>query len=156
MKALYAGSFDPPHLGHIDIIRRAAKVCDQLVLGVGGNSDKKPFLPALSRVEILRAECASLRNVEVTQYSGATVHWAKSNGVNVLIRGLRHATDLDAEAPMAAINRANGFETLFLVSDPALAHISSRILREVMAAGLSTDSLIAPRTYDAIRRWSAP
>jgi pantetheine-phosphate adenylyltransferase len=156
VKALYAGSFDPPHLGHLDIIRRAAKVCDQLVLGIGGNSDKKPFLPALSRVEILRAECASLRHVEVTQYSGATVHWAKSNGVTVLIRGLRHAADLDAEAPMAAINRANGFETLFLVSDPALAHISSRIIREVMSAGLSTDSLIAPRTYDAIRRWSAP
>lgn len=156
MKALYPGSFDPPHLGHIDIIRRAAKLCDQLVVAIGGNSDKKPFLPALSRVEIIRAECASLRNVEVTQYSGATVHWAKQNGINVLIRGLRHAADLDAETPIATVNRLNGFDTLFLVGDAALAHISSRLIREVMSAGLSTDSLIASRTYDAIRRWSAP
>lgn len=156
MKALYAGSFDPPHFGHLDIIRRAAKVCDHLVVGIGGNSDKKPFLPALSRVEILRAECAALRNVEIMQYSGATVHWAKSNAVNALVRGLRNATDLEAESPMATVNRANGFETLFLVGDAAFAHISSRIIREVMSAGLSTDGLIAARTYDAIRRWSAP
>lgn len=156
MKALYPGSFDPPHCGHLDVIRRAAKVCDQLVVGIGGNGSKQPFLPALARVEILRAECAALRNVEVVQYNGATVHWAKANGVQVLVRGLRHATDLDAEAPMATVNRANGFETLFLVCDPALAHVSSRIIREVMSAGLSTDGLIAARTYDAIRRWSAP
>ena len=156
MKVLYPGSFDPPHLGHLDIIRRAARICESLVVGVGGNSDKKPFLPALSRVEILRAECASLRNVEVTQYSGATVHWAKSNGVNVILRALRRAADLEAETPLAVVNRANGFDTLFLAGDPALAHISSGLIREVMSAGLSTDSLMAARTYDAIRRWSAP
>ncbi len=155
MKALYPGSFDPPHLGHLDVIQRAAKVCDQLVVGVAGNSEKKPFLPAMTRVDILRAECAGLRNVEVVQYSGATVHWAKANGVQTLVRGLRTASDLEAETPMAAVHRANGFETLFLLCDPALAHISSRMIRQVMAAGLSTDGLIPGRAHDAIRRWSS-
>lgn len=156
MKALYAGSFDPPHLGHLDVIRRAARVCDQLVIGIAGNPEKKPFLPAMARTEILRAECSALRNIEVVQYSGATVHWAKSNGIQVLVRGLRTATDLENEAPLATVNRTNGFETLFLLCDPALAHISSRMIRQVMAAGLSTNGMIPDRVVDAIRRWSAP
>lgn len=156
MKALYPGSFDPPHLGHLDVIRRAARLCDQLVIGVAGNPDKKPFLPAMSRAEVIRAECAALRNVEVVQYTNATAHWAKANGIQVLIRGLRHAGDLEAELPMAAIHRANGFETLFLACDPALSHISSRMIRQVLAAGLSTDGLLPSRALDAIRRWTAP
>lgn len=154
MKALYAGSFDPPHLGHIDVIKRAARVCDQLVVAVAGNPEKKPFLPAMARTEILRAECSALRNVEIVQYSGATVHWARSNGVQALVRGLRSATDLENEAPLATVNRINGFETIFLLCDPALAHISSRMLRQVMAAGLSTTGMIPDRVVDAIRRWS--
>jgi pantetheine-phosphate adenylyltransferase len=156
VKALYPGSFDPPHHGHIDVIRRAAKVCDQLVVAIAGNPEKKPYLPTMSRVEILRAECAALRNVEVLQYTGATVTWAKANGINALVRGLRTASDLENEAPMAAIHRSHGFETLFLVCDPALSHISSRMIRSVLAAGLPTDALMSGRTLDAIRRWSAP
>lgn len=155
MKALYAGSFDPPHLGHIDIIRRAARVCDHLVVGIAGNPEKKPYLPAMARAEVIHAECAALANVDVVQYTGATVAWARANGMQALVRGLRTASDLENEAPMAAVNRANGFETLFLLCDPALAHVSSRMLRQVMAAGLSTDGMLPQRALDAIRRWSA-
>jgi pantetheine-phosphate adenylyltransferase len=154
VKALYAGSFDPPHLGHLDVIKRAASICDQLVIGIAGNPEKKPFLPAMARADILRAECAGLRNVEIVQYSGATVHWARSNGIQTLVRGLRTATDLENEAPLATVNRNNGFETLFLLCDPALAHVSSRMIRQVLAAGLSTSGLIPDRVLDAIRRWS--
>ena len=156
MKALYPGSFDPPHLGHLDVIRRAARVCDQLVVGIAGNPEKKPFLPATARCDIVRAECAGLGNVEVVEYSGATVHWAKANGIQALVRGLRSASDLELEAPMAAIHRNLGFETLFLLCDPALAHVSSRMIRQVMAAGLPSDGLIPARALDAIRRWTAP
>lgn len=155
MKALYAGSFDPPHLGHLDVIRRAAQVCDRLVVGVAGNPEKKPYLPGMARVEVIRAECAALANVEVVQYAGATVAWARANGVQALVRGLRTASDLENEAPMAAVNRANGFETLFLLCDPALSHVSSHIIRQVMGAGLSTDGMLPPRALDVIRRWSA-
>jgi pantetheine-phosphate adenylyltransferase len=156
VKALYPGSFDPPHRGHLDIIRRAARICDHLVVGIGNNPEKRPFLPTATRVEILRAECASLRNVEVVQYDQATVRWAEANGVQVLVRGLRSASDQEAESPMATIHRGLGYETLFLLCDPALAHVSSRMIRQVMAAGLPTDDLITPRTLDAIQRGKAP
>jgi len=153
VKALYPGSFDPPHLGHLDVIRRAARVCEHLVVGVAVNPEKKPYLPAQARCEILRAECADLANVDVVEYSGATVHWAKANGVDALVRGLRSASDLEAEAPMAAVHRGHGFETLFLLCDPSLSHISSRVIRQVIAAGLASEAIIPARVLDAIRRW---
>lgn len=156
MKALYPGSFDPPHLGHLDVIRRAARVCEHLVVGIAANPEKKPYLPAMSRAEIIRAECAAVRNVEVVQYGGATVHWARQNGIAALVRGLRGPADLEAEAAMAAVNRSQGFETLFLACDPALAHISSRLIRQVLSAGLPTEGLIPARVVDAIRRWTGP
>ncbi len=156
MKALYPGSFDPPHLGHLDVIRRAARVCDLLVVGIGSNPEKQPYLPAMVRCEILRSECAELRNVEIVQYNEATVHWARANGVQTLVRGLRTASDLEAESPMATIHRGLGFETLFLLCDPAFAHISSRMIRQVLAADLPTDGLLPARALDAIQRWTVP
>lgn len=155
MKALYAGSFDPPHLGHLDVIRRAARVCERLVVGVAANPDKKPFLPASVRMQLLRESCAGLANVEIASYDGATVLWARANGVQALVRGLRTAADLDNEAPMATVNRANGFETLFLLCDPALAHVSSRIIRQALAAGLSSDGMIPDGVLRAIRERTA-
>ena len=152
VKALFPGSFDPPHLGHLDVIRRAARLCDQLVVGVASNPEKQSYLPAVTRGEILRAECARLGNVEVVQYNGATVHWAKANGIQALVRGLRSAGDLEAESPMAAIHRTFGFETIFLLCDPSLSHISSRMIRQVLAAGLPTDGLIPTGTLAAIRQ----
>ena len=151
MKALYPGSFDPPHHGHLDVIRRAARVCDQLVVGVAVNPEKQPYLPASERCAILRAECAGLANVEVVEYAGATVHWAKAHGIQTLVRGLRSASDLEAEAPMAAIHRSHGYETLFLLCDPALSHISSRMIRQVIAAGLASEAMIPASVLAAIR-----
>jgi pantetheine-phosphate adenylyltransferase len=155
VKALYPGSFDPPHLGHLDVIRRAAGLCAQLVVGVAVNPDKRAYLPVDERVALLRDACTALGNVEVVQYAGATVHWAQAHGVRTLVRGLRTASDMEAEAPMAAIHRGHGFETLFLLGDPALSHISSRMIRQVVAAGLSTASLIPDRVAEAIRRCAA-
>jgi pantetheine-phosphate adenylyltransferase len=151
MKALYAGSFDPPHLGHLDIIRRAAAVADQLVVAVAANPEKTPCLPSPVRVGILAAECAGLGNVEVVAFSGATVTWAKANGIACLIRGLRGPADLDAERPMATVNRGFGCETLFLPCDPALGHISSRMIRQVLGAGLPADGLLPARAIEALR-----
>jgi pantetheine-phosphate adenylyltransferase len=150
MKALYAGSFDPPHLGHLDIIRRAAATVDQLVVGVAGNPEKTPFLSTPVRVGILAAECAGLANVQVTAFAGATVTWAKANGITCLIRGLRGPADLEPEMAMATVNRGFGCETLFLACDPALGHISSRMLRQVMGAGLPTGGLLPARAVEAL------
>ena len=143
-RALYPGSFDPPHLGHLDLIRRAAAQVDHLVVGVALNPDKQPLLSADQRVARLIALCRDVGNVSAVAYQGATVAFAKAQGCNVLIRGLRNAADLDAEFGMAQVNRANGLDTFFLVADAAQQHLSSRLVTLVGAAGLPLDALVPP------------
>lgn len=142
MKALYPGSFDPPHLGHLDLIRRAAAQVDHLVVGVALNPDKQPLLSAERRVGLLTELSRELGNVSAIAYAGATVTFAKAQGCTVLVRGLRNAADLDAEFGMAQVNRANGLDTLFLVSDAAHQHLSSRLVKLVANAGLPLDALV--------------
>jgi pantetheine-phosphate adenylyltransferase len=150
--ALYAGSFDPPHRGHLDLIRRARAWFGPLIVGVAVNPEKPGFLTVDERVGLLTAELSGCAGVSVTAYSGATVQWAQAHGIGLLVRGLRSAGDLEAEAPMAAINRAHGCETAFLLCEPALALISSRIVRQAIAAGLPVDALVGPATAAALRR----
>src|SRR6185436_9510574 len=144
MKALYPGSFDPPHLGHIDLIRRAAAQVDHLVVGVALNPDKQPMLSAEQRIALLTTLARDLKNVTAITYAGATVTFAKAQKCTVLVRGLRNAADLDAEFGMAQVNRANGLDTLFLVADAAQQHLSSRLVKLVGAAGLPLDALVPP------------
>ena len=116
---LYAGSFDPPTLGHMDIITRAARVSSQLIVGIGHNPNKRPFLPVDTRVQLLRDEIAAQQlmtnthaRVEVEVFTTATVAFARERGVTALIRGLRGVGDLDRERGLAEVNRVNGFDTL--------------------------------------------
>jgi pantetheine-phosphate adenylyltransferase len=142
MPALFPGSFDPPHLGHLDLIRRAAAQVDRLIVAVAVNPDKTQFLSTAERVAVLQTLCADLPNVRVDSYHGATVTYARAQGVRVLVRGLRSASDLDAEHPSAEINRANGVDTLFLLSRPEHVLISSRTIRMALAAGLPVTSMV--------------
>lgn len=142
MKALYPGSFDPPHLGHLDLIRRAAAQVEHLVVGVALNPDKHPLLSADQRIALLTTLTRDLRNVSAIAYNGATVACAKAQGCTVLVRGLRNAADLDAEFGMAQVNRANGLDTIFLVADAAHQHLSSRLVKLAASAGLPLDALV--------------
>jgi pantetheine-phosphate adenylyltransferase len=148
--ALYPGSFDPPHLGHVDLIRRAAAQVDRLVVGVALNPDKQPMLSAEQRVALLTVLARDLKNVTAIAYAGATVAFAKAQGCTALIRGLRNAADLDAEFGMAQVNRANGLDTLFLVADAAHQHLSSRLVKLVANAGLPLDALVPPAVLSVI------
>ncbi len=148
--ALYPGSFDPPHLGHLDLIRRAAAQVDRLVVGVALNPDKQPLLTAEQRVALLTTLARDLKNVTAIAYAGATVAFAKAQGCTVLVRGLRNAADLDAEFGMAQVNRANGLDTLFLVADAAHQHLSSRLVKLVANAGLPLDALVPPAVLGVI------
>lgn len=150
MKALYPGSFDPPHLGHLDLIRRAAAQVAHLVVGVALNPDKQPLLSAERRVGLLTELSRELGNVSAIAYAGATVTFAKAQGCTVLVRGLRNAADLDAEFGMAQVNRANGLDTLFLVSDAAHQHLSSRLVKLVAHAGLPLDALVPRAVLTAL------
>lgn len=143
MRALFAGSFDPPHLGHLDLIGRAAALMDELVVGVAGNPDKRAFLSVDQRIALLRADCAGLATVRVVGYLGATTAFAAANGCGVLVRGLRNANDLEAEQAMAEINRGNGLDTLLLPAQSRHLHLSSRLVRQVLAAKLPLAGLVS-------------
>jgi pantetheine-phosphate adenylyltransferase len=142
--ALYPGSFDPPHRGHLDIIRRAAAACGQVVVAVARNHDKSSTHGVEQRLDWLRAMCAEVPGASVESYTGATVRFALSRGVGVLVRGLRNHADFEAEQAMATVNRAHGLDTLFLMTDPQHAHLSSRLVRMVLAAGLPISDLVPP------------
>ncbi len=149
MHLLFPGSFDPPHLGHLDLIRRAAAL-GRLTVAVAVHPDKSGLLPVPQRVALLRELTADLPGVEVASYTGATVTFARSIGATVLMRGLRHGQDLEAERPLAVINRGFGFDTLFLCTDPAFLHVSSSTVRAARSAGLSIDGLVPPAVRAAL------
>lgn len=154
-KALYPGTFDPPHCGHEAIIRRAAAQVDHLIVGIATNPEKRPYLSEQQRITLLRQLCSDLPNVSFATYHGATVTFARAQQCSVLIRGLRHASDLEAEFGIAQINRQHGLDSLFLLADASHVHVSSRLVKQVVAAGLSVDGLVAAPVAAAISAVSA-
>jgi pantetheine-phosphate adenylyltransferase len=131
----FAGSFDPPTLGHLDLVARARAVVDRLVVGVGVNGDKSPWLPLEERLALL-AELLP-PDVVVMPFDGLTVEAARRAGATLLVRGVRSEADLSLELPMALANRrlAPELETLVLIGSPEWMHVSSRLVREVARAG---------------------
>jgi pantetheine-phosphate adenylyltransferase len=150
---VYTGTFDPPTLGHLDIIRRALTLCDRLVLGVANNSSKLPFFTLEERVDLLRRETEGLGTVEVREFSGLAVDFARSVGARFIVRGLRSGSDLDYESPMAAMNAtmAPEIETIFLAAAPAFAHIASSLVKDVARGGGNVDLFVSPTVAAQIR-----
>lgn len=150
MDLLFPGSFDPPHLGHLDLAARGAALAGRLVVAVAEHPDKRGWLPVERRVELLRACCAHLANVEVAAYHGATLHYARQRRLDALLRGVRSAADLEHERAMAEHHRSLGLDTLLLLAPGALAHLSSSFVRQVHAAGLAVDGLVPPAVAAAL------
>ncbi len=134
--AIYPGSFDPVTKGHLDIIRRAAKMFDELTVAVLNNSEKTPLFSVDERVNMLREVCEEIPNVKVDSFSGLTVDYAQQQGA-VIIRGLRAITDFEYELQMAQTNRKilPSVDTVFLTTSLEYAYLSSSIVREVAAYG---------------------
>ncbi|MBA3686125.1 MAG: pantetheine-phosphate adenylyltransferase [Planctomycetes bacterium] len=157
MIALYPGSFDPPHLGHLDIIRRAAAIAERLIVAVAVNPDKSLFLSIDQRVSLLRDLTAGLANVEVDRYLGATVAYAARRRIGVLIRGVRSGQDLEQERALAIVNRTlGGLETVLLPAAAETVHLSGRLVREALAAGLPVDALVPAPVAAALRARTSP
>lgn len=137
MKGFFSGSFDPPTLGHKDIIERASFLCETLVVGVGAHRGKGPALFSFEeRVDLLKQILSHLSNVKVIFFSELTVEAAKACDVDVLIRGVRSYADLEKELQMASANRKMaGLETLFLLADDAYVHLSGSLVREIGSYG---------------------
>lgn len=144
-KALYSGSFDPLTMGHMDIITRAAKLYDELVIGVGGNPSKQSMFTLEEREDMLRETLKDFDNVRVDHFSGLLADYVNGNGFNVVIRGLRSTTDFDYEIQMAQMNDRlfnDTVETVFLMTDPQYSFISSSMVKEVFTLGGDISGLV--------------
>jgi pantetheine-phosphate adenylyltransferase len=135
--AIYPGSFDPPTLGHMDMIERSARLFDRLVVAVGVNRSKTPLLSDEERMEALRLASAHLPNVEVGRFEGLLVEFAKKKGARTVVRGLRATADFEYEFQMAMVNRRldDSVETVFLMTNWEHSYLSSSIVREVALLG---------------------
>jgi len=141
--ALCPGSFDPPTNGHVDVITRAAGIFDRVVVAVVGNPSKQPLFTAAERVSLLEVLFADVDTVEVAAFDGLLVTFARSKGADVIIKGLRGASDFDYELQMAQMNSTlEGLETMFLPTSPAMGYLSSSLVREVGRLGGNVESLV--------------
>ncbi len=140
--AFYAGSFDPPTNGHMDVISRALRLADKLVIGVGVHHQKTPFLDTEKRINLIEQECVSLaqktgHEVQVTTFDGLVVDAALNAGADYMVRGLRNGTDYEYEAQMNGMNRtmAPALETVYLAATPEVSFISSTLVRQIATMG---------------------
>ncbi len=133
--AVYPGSFDPVTKGHLDVIVRAAKLFDQVIVGVLHNSAKSPLFSAEERVKILEEATKNVSNIRVQSFSGLSVDFARQCGASAIIRGLRAITDFEYELQMAQTNRvlAPDIDTIFLTTSLQYAYLSSTTVKEVAA-----------------------
>ncbi|MBR0149653.1 MAG: pantetheine-phosphate adenylyltransferase [Lachnospiraceae bacterium] len=136
-RAIYPGSFDPVTYGHIDIIKRSAKVFDELVVAVLSNKAKSPLFSVEERVKMLQEVCADIENVRVDSFSGLLVDYAAKSEADVIIRGLRAVTDFEYELQMAQTNRklSGDVDTVFLTTSLEYAYLSSTTVKEVASFG---------------------
>lgn len=156
---LYPGSFDPVTNGHMDIIRRAARMFDRVVVGVLHNPDKKGCFPVEQRVRMLQKACAALPNVEVISYGGLLAQLTRELDISVVVRGVRGGADLESETAMARINhRLNpALETIFLPSSAGMEEISASMVRQLAAFGADLKAYV-PETVikDILDAFSHP
>lgn len=150
--ALLPGSFDPVTLGHVDIVIRAARLFDQVVVAVLENSSKHPWFSAEGRVLMAQREMRALKNVRVVRFSGLLVELAAEEGAKVVVRGVRGGADLEYETLLARMNAhlRPGLDTVFLPSSPHLSHIASRLVREIAYLGGSVKGLVSDKVALAV------
>jgi len=144
--ALYPGSFDPVTYGHVDLIERAARIFDKVVVAVASNLHKKPLFDKVERFEMLVEAVKGIENIEVVAFDGLVVNFARSRGINVLIRGLRMVSDFEYEFQMALTNRrlADDIETVFLMPSEQFSFLSSKLLKESATLGADISSFVPP------------
>ena len=134
---VYTGTFDPVHLGHLDIIQRCSRLFDRLIVGVGINPDKATLFTIDERVHLLETVTGEYGNVEVRPFTGLAVQFVRQVGAALMVRGLRTLSDMEYEFTMSLMNRAldPGIETVFLMAKEEFSHVSSSLLRQIAALG---------------------
>ena len=158
-KILYAGTFDPVTNGHLDVIKRAAKLCNTLIVGVLENSEKHCKYSADERVEMLRLATEGIENVEVISYNGLLADYVNKHGIGAVVRGLRAAMDFEYEIRIAQMNAKlfnDGIETIFLMTHPSHSFINSSIVKEVFSLGGCIDGLVPAKVYKYMKNIEKP
>lgn len=147
----YPGSFDPVTLGHTDVIARACRLADRLVIGVGTHDAKRPLFSVEERLDMLASETASIAKatgtvIAIVTFDGLAVDAARESGAAVIVRGLRDATDFDYEVRMAGMNGAMApdIETIFLAASPQVAHIAANLVRQIAEMGGDVSPFVSP------------
>ncbi len=141
--AVYTGSFDPVTLGHLNVIERAARLVDALIVGIGINTEKAALFSPEERVALVTQATAYVKNVEVRAFGGLAVEFVRQCGARVMVRGVRPLTDLAGEFTMMMANKHldPGIETVFLMADEEFAHVSSTLIKQI--AALADDEMLA-------------
>ena len=153
MTSIYPGSFDPITYGHLDIIKRASRYTDKLIVAVLNNSAKSSLLTAEEKLELITKLVQDEKNVEVKAFSGLLVDFAKENGANQVIRGLRALTDFDYEFQLALTNRTlnSELETFFIPASMQHLYLSSSVAKEVFRFGGNVDFMVPPEVKEKLR-----
>ncbi|MBC7504174.1 MAG: pantetheine-phosphate adenylyltransferase [Sandarakinorhabdus sp.] len=152
---VYPGTFDPLTLGHMDIIRRGAKLVDKLVIGVATNPSKSPMFSLAERKAQVRREVEGTGTVDVVDFDALLMKFAESQGATVIIRGLRAVADFEYEYQMAGMNQQlnSRIETVFLMADVALQPIASKLVKEIAVYGGDVRKFVTPRVAaDVVQR----
>jgi len=150
--AIYPGSFDPLTLGHLDVIERASKLFDRIIVAVGRNSAKSPLLTVESRMKSIEEAIESLGNVEVDSFGGLLIEFVAKKGATIIIRGLRATADFEYEFQMATVNRrlSAELETVFLMTKWEHSYLSSTIVKEVARLGGDYAEMVPPASAKKI------
>ena len=142
-RAVCPGSFDPPTLGHLDVIRRAATLFDEVIVALGTNVSKSRLFSAEERLAMLEQGVAGLDNVRVEGFTGLITTYCREAGAGAIVKGLRSGTDFDYELQMAQMNaHLTGVETVFVVADPQYGFVSSSLVKEVASYGGDVSDLV--------------
>ena len=156
--ALYTGSFDPPTLGHVDVVRHACRLVDRLIIAIGVHPGKAPMFSAEDRADMLREVCGPVAagegtSLEVTTFDGLAVDAARRHGATVIVRGVRDGTDLDYEMQMAAMNEtmAPEAQTVFLPASPAVRPITATLVRQIASMGGDVGPFVPPAVADRLK-----
>jgi pantetheine-phosphate adenylyltransferase len=151
--AVYTGSFDPVHLGHMDVIRRGSLLYDRLIVGVGINPEKEPLFTPEEKVDLLRKVSAPFGNVEVRAFHGLTVKFVREVGARVMLRGLRTLSDMEYEFDMSLTNHNLDaeIETVFLMAQVEHSHFSGTMIRQIGQFGGDLDMFLPPEAQAPTR-----
>lgn len=152
--AIYPGTFDPVTYGHIDLIKRASRIFDRVIVAVAHSNSKETLFSVKERVELLRRSIKGIKSVEIDDFDGLVVDYVKRSGSNVMVRGLRMISDFEYEFQMALTNRklAGDIETIFMMPHEDYSYVSSKLIKEAAALGANLGNFIPEEVEAALKK----